>query len=157
MKWVRDNSGRFRQRPHYLPNELEEICEDAIFTFLRERHGKVSFPDLRIEYANQEMETSRVDLELATGHYHAGHLAEKASAARGPTVVMVPLRGVSAIDQEGQPFWWPEADTALFDAIRKHVPPHVRLIEVDAHVNDAAFAETATGALLAMVKRRSSN
>src|ERR1700730_1317553 len=43
-------------------------------------HGKVSFPDLRIEYANQEMETSRVDLELATGHYHAGHLAEKASA-----------------------------------------------------------------------------
>jgi hypothetical protein len=43
-------------------------------------HGKVSFPDLRIEYANQEMEISRVDLELATGHYHAGHLAEKASA-----------------------------------------------------------------------------
>ena len=43
-------------------------------------NGKVSFPDLRIEYANQEMEISRVDLELATGHYHAGHLAEKARA-----------------------------------------------------------------------------
>jgi hypothetical protein len=43
-------------------------------------HGKVSFPDLRIEYANQEMEISRVDLELATGHYHPGHLAEKARA-----------------------------------------------------------------------------
>src|ERR1700730_196990 len=43
-------------------------------------HGKVSFPDLRIEYANQEMETSRLDLELATTHYHAGHLAEKARA-----------------------------------------------------------------------------
>jgi hypothetical protein len=43
-------------------------------------HGKVSFPDLRIEYANQEMEISRVDLELTTGHYHAGHLAEKARA-----------------------------------------------------------------------------
>lgn len=26
------------------------------------------------------MEISRVDLELATGHYHAGHLAEKARA-----------------------------------------------------------------------------
>jgi len=37
-------------------------------------HGKVSFPDLRIEYANQEMEISHVDLELATAHYHAGHL-----------------------------------------------------------------------------------
>jgi hypothetical protein len=43
-------------------------------------HGKVSFPDLRIEYANQEMEISHVDLELATSHYHAGHLAEKALA-----------------------------------------------------------------------------
>jgi hypothetical protein len=43
-------------------------------------NGKVAFPDVRIEYANQEMEISRVDLELATGHYHAQHLAEKASA-----------------------------------------------------------------------------
>jgi hypothetical protein len=42
--------------------------------------GKVAFPDVRIEYANQEMEISRVDLELATGHYHAEHLAEKARA-----------------------------------------------------------------------------
>lgn len=53
--------------------------------FARELHlpvvnGKVAFPDLRIEYANQEMEISRVDLELATGHYHAEHLAEKARA-----------------------------------------------------------------------------
>jgi len=53
--------------------------------FARELHlpvaqGKVSFPDLRIEYASQDMEMARVDLELATGHYHAGHLAEKARA-----------------------------------------------------------------------------
>lgn len=53
--------------------------------FARELHlpvvnGKVAFPDVRIEYANQEMEISRVDLELATGHYHAEHLAEKARA-----------------------------------------------------------------------------
>ena len=54
-------------------------------TFARELrlpvvNGKVAFPDLRIEYANQEMEISRVDLEFATGHYHAQHLAEKARA-----------------------------------------------------------------------------
>jgi len=42
--------------------------------------GKVSLPDLRIEYTNQEMEIARVDLELATDHYHGGHLAEKARA-----------------------------------------------------------------------------
>lgn len=43
-------------------------------------NGKVSFPDVRIEYASLDMEISRVDLELATSHYHAGHLAEKARA-----------------------------------------------------------------------------
>lgn len=43
-------------------------------------HGKVSFPDLRVEYATEEMEIAHVDLELATSHYHAGHLAEKARA-----------------------------------------------------------------------------
>jgi len=53
--------------------------------FARELHlpvvqGKVSFPDLRIEYATQELEVARVDLELATSHYHAGHLSEKARA-----------------------------------------------------------------------------
>lgn len=42
--------------------------------------GKVTFPDLRIEYATPEMEIARMDLELATRHYHAGHLAEKARA-----------------------------------------------------------------------------
>ena len=42
--------------------------------------GKVSFPDLRIEYGTQENEIARLDLELATRHYHAGHLAEKARA-----------------------------------------------------------------------------
>jgi len=42
--------------------------------------GKVSFPDLRIEYATQENEIARLDLELATRHYHAGHIAEKARA-----------------------------------------------------------------------------
>jgi hypothetical protein len=43
-------------------------------------HGKVSFPDLRIEYSTQDMEIARIDLELATRHYHAGHLAEKGRA-----------------------------------------------------------------------------
>jgi DNA-binding MarR family transcriptional regulator len=54
-------------------------------SFARQMHlpvvrNKVSLPDLRIEYANQAMEIARMDLELATGHYHAGHLAEKARA-----------------------------------------------------------------------------
>lgn len=79
-------------------------------------------------------------------------IAEKASAARGPTAILVPLRGVSAIDKDGGPFWWPEADRALFQSIRNWVSPAVRLIELDQHINDAAFAESAAKALLEMVR-----
>jgi uncharacterized protein (UPF0261 family) len=68
-------------------------------------------------------------------------IAQKASAARGPTAVLVPLRGVSAIDKENQPFWWPEADQALFQSLRNWMSPNVRLIEVDRHINDPEFAE----------------
>ena len=44
MRWTCDTSGRFRQRPYYTDSELEQICEDAICGFLRERHGKAVFP-----------------------------------------------------------------------------------------------------------------
>jgi uncharacterized protein (UPF0261 family) len=83
-------------------------------------------------------------------------IAEKASAARGPTAVLVPLRGVSAIDREGGPFWWPEADQALFQSLRNWVSPSVRLVELEMHINDAAFAKAAAETLLQMVKARAS-
>jgi uncharacterized protein (UPF0261 family) len=79
-------------------------------------------------------------------------IAQKASAARGPTAVLVPLRGVSAIDREGQPFWWPEADQALFQSLRHWISPHVHLQEVDCHVNDAQFAQALARTLLEMMK-----
>jgi uncharacterized protein (UPF0261 family) len=80
-------------------------------------------------------------------------IAHKASAAKGPTTVLVPLRGVSAIDAEGKPFWWPEADAALFQSLRNWISPHVRLIELDLHVNDPAFAQACATALLEMLRK----
>ena len=80
-------------------------------------------------------------------------IAQKASAAKGPTAVLVPLRGVSAIDREGQPFWWPEADKALFQSLRNWMSPRVELIEIDRHINDPAFAEAAADTLLRFLQK----
>ena len=44
-------------------------------------------------------------------------IARKLAAARGPVSVLLPARGVSAIDREGQPFDDPAARRALHDAI----------------------------------------
>jgi uncharacterized protein (UPF0261 family) len=78
-------------------------------------------------------------------------IAEKVSAARGPTALLVPLRGVSAIDKEGEPFWWPEADTALFQSLRNWIAPQVELLELDLHINDPAFAEVAAHTVLRLI------
>jgi uncharacterized protein (UPF0261 family) len=79
-------------------------------------------------------------------------IAHKASAARGPTAVLVPLRGVSAIDKEGQPFWWPEADQALFQSLRNWISPSVKLVELDLHINDPEFARIAAESLQTMIR-----
>ena len=68
-------------------------------------------------------------------------IAAKLSAAQGPTVLFLPLRGVSLIDADGQPFHDPEADAALFDALRAGAGERVEVIEMDCNINDAAFAE----------------
>lgn len=64
----------------------------------------------------------------------------KLSAATGPVALFVPLRGISAISGEGGPFWDPDADTALRAGLRQTLAPSVQMHEVDAHVNDPAFA-----------------
>lgn len=79
-------------------------------------------------------------------------IAEKACASNAPTAIILPLRGVSAIDKAGQPFWWPEADQALFQSIRNWVSPSVQMIELDLHINDAAFAVAAAETLLRLMK-----
>ena len=81
-------------------------------------------------------------------------IAQKASAARGPTTILLPLQGVSAIDRAGQPFWWPEADRALFQSIRNWVGPDVKLREMDLHINDPLFAQAAAEELLAMLQKQ---
>jgi uncharacterized protein (UPF0261 family) len=76
-------------------------------------------------------------------------IAEKANAARGPVKIVLPLRGVSAIDTVGQPFYDPEATGALFDAIRRNA--HVEVIEVDAHINEPEFASRLASECLRMM------
>jgi uncharacterized protein (UPF0261 family) len=68
-------------------------------------------------------------------------IARKLSAATGPTALFLPLHGVSMIDAEGMPFHDPDADDALFTALREGLDGRVELIELDNNVNDPEFAE----------------
>lgn len=76
-------------------------------------------------------------------------IAEKLNMATEKTALFLPLKGVSMLDAEGQPFYGPEEDKALFDVLREGISRDVvQLEELDLHINDKAFAEAAAQKLI---------
>ncbi|GAC1305112.1 MAG: Tm-1-like ATP-binding domain-containing protein [Isosphaeraceae bacterium] len=85
----------------------------------------------------------------------AARMVDALSQTHGPTVLLIPTRGVSALDAPGKPFYDPEADRALFDGLERGLAGHpvVRVIRLDAHINDPDFADLAARLLLDMTGR----
>ena len=79
-------------------------------------------------------------------------MARKLSEAQGPTTVIIPTQGVSAIDKTEQPFDSPEARTAWSENLKAHIRDNVTVIEMDAHINDDAFATKLVETLLDAIK-----
>jgi uncharacterized protein (UPF0261 family) len=79
-------------------------------------------------------------------------LATKLKMATGPTALFVPLRGVSMIATDGQPFCDPDADAALIEAVRDNLDGGVELHELDLAINDAEFALAMAQRLDAMLR-----
>jgi uncharacterized protein (UPF0261 family) len=68
-------------------------------------------------------------------------IGRKLSAATGPTALFVPLKGVSMIAVEGQPFYDPAADDALLAGLHETLDSSVEVHELDTDINDPAFAD----------------
>jgi uncharacterized protein (UPF0261 family) len=69
-------------------------------------------------------------------------IGERLNAMEGPVRFLLPERGVSALDSPGQPFYDPDADAALFDALHRtmRVTANRQLVRLPLHINDPAFA-----------------
>lgn len=78
-------------------------------------------------------------------------LASKLNLSVGAAAVYLPLRGISMIDAPGGPFHSPEADQALFKAIRTNLRPDIPVYEVDANINDPEFVQAVAQGLLEML------
>jgi uncharacterized protein (UPF0261 family) len=79
-------------------------------------------------------------------------IGRKLSAATGPTVLFVPLKGVSMIAVEGQPFYDKDADDALLAGLHETLGPSVEVHELDTDINDAAFAEAMADRLHELIR-----
>ena len=85
-----------------------------------------------------------VDENKQVGSWIAG----KVNQMSGPVRLLLPEGGVSALDAPGQPFHLPEANRALFDAIRQGVEEtsERRVVLLPCHINDPEFAAAAVAA-----------
>jgi uncharacterized protein (UPF0261 family) len=67
-------------------------------------------------------------------------MAERLNAARGPAAVLIPLQGWSVYGAKGGPLHDQRGYDLFLKALKRDLEAHVRLEEVDAHINDAPFA-----------------
>jgi len=81
-----------------------------------------------------------------------GIFAQKANAAKGPVAFLIPLRGVSMLDGDGQPFCDRVADQAMFDSIKKNLRPGISVVELDHNINDPEFAAQAVEMMLQLIR-----
>ncbi len=80
-------------------------------------------------------------------------IAAAANLSIGPVVIILPLKGVSMLDSEGERFWDPEADLACYDAIRQNLRPGIEVIESNSNINDPEFADLCANTLLKLLPK----
>jgi uncharacterized protein (UPF0261 family)/ABC-type branched-subunit amino acid transport system ATPase component len=82
-------------------------------------------------------------------------IGERLNQMDGPVRFFLPEGGVSALDAQGQPFWDPEADAALFRTLERTVRAtgNRQIIRVQRNINDPEFASTIVNAFRPLLGR----
>jgi uncharacterized protein (UPF0261 family) len=114
---------------------------DTVPVQFRERHFHRHNPTVTLMRTTPD-ENRQLGREIGT----------KAAAAQGPTRILLPLHGVSAIDRQGQPFEDRDARASLFAGIRE-TAGSVPIEELDCHINDLEFAQAAAARLLDLLRQ----
>jgi len=82
-------------------------------------------------------------------------MAEKLNKAVGPTQVLIPLGGFSMYCHPGEPLHDPEGDWTFIESLQKHLKSSIPVLEIEAHINDPVFAQTAASVLINLIERPS--
>lgn len=79
-------------------------------------------------------------------------ISDKLNKSQSPTILMLPLKGVSMIDAKGEAFYGEKEDEMLFNTLRENIDnDNVEIIEMNNHINDEEFALTAAKKLVELM------
>jgi uncharacterized protein (UPF0261 family) len=79
-------------------------------------------------------------------------IAAKINRSKAPLVMLIPEKGVSALDAPGQPFYDPETDAALFEELEATVlqTGQRSICRLPYHINEPAFASALVNEYLSL-------
>ncbi len=116
---------------------------DSLWVSKNIKNRKMFIPDaFRVQARTNSQELKEIAKEVA----------RKLNRAKGPVIVLIPLKGWSSLDQEGMPLFDPEADKAFVDALKIHLNPKISIIELDLHLNTREFAQEAVNRFIQLCK-----
>lgn len=108
------------------------------------------FRDRRLHVHNSQITLMRTTAE--ENRRFARWIAEKLNRSTSPVTILIPERGVSALDAPDKPFHDPEADAALFDELERRIDSSDQRIvrRLPLHINDPEFAAALVDAFRAL-------
>lgn len=81
-------------------------------------------------------------------------VARRLQFTQDEAVFLIPTAGYDSYAVQGMGFYDPEADAAFVQALKANLPPVIRVIERDTHIEDPAFAIEAANQLIGLIEKR---
>jgi uncharacterized protein (UPF0261 family) len=78
----------------------------------------------------------------------AHFIAERLNAGTGPRASVIPLRGFSMLNREGETLYDAAANMSYVHTMRRELASSVQQVEVDAHINSPEFVEVTADTFL---------
>ncbi len=79
-------------------------------------------------------------------------LANKLNQSRNPIKILIPLKGWSEADREGDVLFDPESSQAFLESLEKSLKSDVGVVKVDYHINDKEFSQEAADIMISMLR-----
>lgn len=80
-------------------------------------------------------------------------IAERLNKSRGPVTVLIPLRGLRQNTSPGEALYSPEVDNAFIEVLHRGLRREIKIVDVDANINDRIFSKAAAAELLGMLEQ----
>lgn len=163
----------------FSPHEITDLLYDGLMPAMPDRlqaAGQKGIPqivvpggvDIRLHGPPEELPSdlaSRPWVKHSPFHTHvrttreemaavAHWVAERLNAGTGPRASLIPLRGFSMLNREGEPLYDQVANMGYIETMRRELSSEVLQIQVDAHINDPEFVRATVDTFLRLRERR---